>query len=508
MSPELVATATANDEEAAIIDQQSTNDNTPSHHAAPVVTSAIALDLSATDDNDVRDLHDVDVDDLQNISPTAIANAEHLDHLEASGSIHDIASFQDIELPKNNNGNIPHSPASTATTTRLPGDGSSPPSDSDGIRRAKRYYYCLPMITRYRYPIVGCFSAFVLLIVAISLSASTLQRANEIASHKMDEGSNNGHEDQTIILDAPPSDYNDQTSGGYQEDWYGAGWDGDSDNNDGEGHEEIGDIMEAIMVSDAPTDSPGGKPKWPHVDSITWPSNIGDEEVGEAREADTTDPPTDIPREEDGDEEVGDPLEATATDPPIDIPREEGDHDEDGDALGPSPQSSPSPPAEPRWYLTDGPIYETFLANSAEDLGSNNVEGMHSHILAGLFCKSQSSFLCSYEDYCPNGKGSSPYVGAPNTEHFNTMDSIESVEWAPMYDEKETSNENSEAGGHWVQVGSIPEDEEGDEDNDFGKCWAWNDWNPSVADIELVVGEDHRRWILCCERLDGGWDGR
>ncbi len=43
------------------------------------------------------------------------------------------------------------------------------------------------------------------------------------------------------------------------------------------------------------------------------------------------------------------------------------------------------------------------------------------------------------------------------------MDSLEIVQWAPVY-AVGTSAKSSEAGGRWVQVGSIPEDGEGDED--------------------------------------------
>ena len=138
------------------------------------------------------------------VNPTSFsfANAEHLDRLESSEQVTDIASFQDVELPPpqlDTTGDI-NSIDQNHYTNSYDGGGS-------GVRRAKRFYYCLPMMQQYKFVILACFTAFVLVLVAAGMTASSARKANEeslqataLANENHSQGGGG-----MIINDAPPS---------------------------------------------------------------------------------------------------------------------------------------------------------------------------------------------------------------------------------------------------------------------------------------------------------------
>ena len=108
--------------------------------------------------------------DTQSPSEIELANAEHLDHLESSDQIDDIASFQDIELPP-----APPPDADTESVITETGNGEQ---QSNIVRRAKRFYYLRPMIIQYKYPLAGCVLVCAAILVAIGFSASYIKNNN------------------------------------------------------------------------------------------------------------------------------------------------------------------------------------------------------------------------------------------------------------------------------------------------------------------------------------------
>ena len=56
---------------------------------------------------------------------------------------------------------------------------------------------------------------------------------------------------------------------------------------------------------------------------------------------------------------------------------------------------------------------------------------------------------------------------------------------------------------HWVQIGIMSPEKGGSDDNNFLKCWKYDDWyGGNGIDIVDVWEEKHRMWILCCERVE------
>mmetsp|Transcript_8093 Transcript_8093/g.14626 ORF Transcript_8093/g.14626 Transcript_8093/m.14626 type:complete len:461 (-) Transcript_8093:175-1557(-) len=447
------------------------NSDSHDHEAAEAEAGMSSIDLTTTTNDLTNDPTTIDID------PTSLANAEHLDRLEASEAVLDIASFQDIELPPNNNDATPQ-----------PEPPSSPTNAATSqIRRAKRYYYCLPMMTHYKFAIIGCILMLGLFLVAVGLSASSLKRSNNAASKAttMAEEEEALEKKGAMVIDDDPN---------YDNDYFGT-----VDNEWGEGEEW--------------TD---GYDEWEGGNDGGWGGGQGGgEELGNGVEERVTDPPTNAPSKG-GEEDLGEvSMEAKVTDPPpTDAPRESPSPTiSKPTAIKMTPSPTTDKPTEPhapnpQWFQTSGAQYQTYLSNH------NEMGGDHSHILSALFCIKQNLSLCSFNEYCPNGQGSDPYQGGPKTATatWNTPpDSLEKIQWAPIIVTSETDAQTAEAGGHWVQVGTIPQSDEGSVDNGFGKCWTWEEWsgageNGLAVDLEVEWGEDHRRWILCCdEKEEEGW---
>merc|ERR1739838_480463 len=117
---------------------------------------------------------------------------------------------------------------------------------------------------------------------------------------------------------------------------------------------------------------------------------------------------------------------------------------------------------------------------------------MHPWLMAGTFCYRQSLEPCDYDAYCPNGKGSDPFHGGP-PEKTSGREDRKSEQWSPI------ANEN---GFEWVQVGSIPDDEGGDEGS---RCLTWDEFKwANGQNIKDARGEEYKQWILCCE--EPGYD--
>lgn len=388
----------------------------------------------------------------------AIANAEHLDQLEASEQVTDIASFQDIELPPPDE--IQHD------VNYHYGNGSNSNNEDGldnnntnvvGVRRAKRFYYCLPMMQQYKYMILGCLSVFILVIVATSLTASSARNAKLkfIAQQQMaaNNNSNNHNNDHsaggTIINDAPPSPTTTSSSS--------------SSSTNTNHDEELGDVIESD-------------------------------------ETDGTQPPRETP------------FPTTAfhyeqhnnNNHPAPSPSSSSSSSTSTSSSGSSSSSSSTENNEnnnkPKWFTTNHEQYKSILM-----MHQSYGKELHSHSIAGFFCQELNMILCSYEDYCPNGIRNDPYEGPHDGSHLG-WDASQAEQWAPYM-----SNEGSSADERidWVQVGTMPEYEDGTYENRYGRCYSFLAWensdndgsdngDGSGMDIEDFIETNHRRWILCC----------
>eukprot|EP00578_Thalassiosira_sp_NH16_P007275 CAMPEP_0181127166 /NCGR_PEP_ID=MMETSP1071-20121207/28042_1 /TAXON_ID=35127 /ORGANISM="Thalassiosira sp., Strain NH16" /LENGTH=475 /DNA_ID=CAMNT_0023212865 /DNA_START=19 /DNA_END=1446 /DNA_ORIENTATION=- len=366
----------------------------------------------------------VDVDDPHS-DPTALKIAEYLDDIECADDSADIASFQDIELPP---------PKHDAE------DGGAHPGSiipPESPRRAKRFYYCLPWLTMYKWAILGCLAVTFSLLFAIGLSARNVVRGEEALAAALgaEDGEGRGEDGggdrgEIVINDAPPARPSKPTF----------------DENDGDGD---GDDA-GVSIDENEED---------------WTFTQIDEDVG--------------------DEELGEELEAIASE----FEQAPRDSDPPMAALSPSSWSDPS---EPRWFRTTNADYRDFVAAQLSDLD----RAMHPYHMAGNFCSRQDLQLCTYTDYCPFGEGNAVYRGGPPKPELHTWNDLEETQWAPFYtDEKDVE-------GDWVQVGVIPESEgSGGEDDGYGRCYRYGAWSNGIGGtFDLEVTEDHRQWILCCQK--------
>ena len=66
---------------------------------------------------------------------------------------------------------------------------------------------------------------------------------------------------------------------------------------------------------------------------------------------------------------------------------------------------------------------------------------------------------------------------------------------------------NNPAPSHWVQIGLVSAPE-GTDENNFGKCWKYEDFYAGDGKdiVERFEGKN-RIWILCCETATDGSDG-
>ncbi len=373
-------------------------------------------------------------------------NAEHLDRLEASEQVTDIASFQDIDLPPPEEENAASGHIHYGINGNRDGDGLDDDVAVVGVRRAKRFYYCLPMMQQYKFAILACLSIVVLVIVATSLTAASARNAKQmlIAQQMV-----HAHNPTIIINDAPPSPSSSSSSS--------------TTTTAAENHdEEVGDVIESNETDDGASQPPRETP---------FPTTAFHYEQHSKKPS---------------------PSSSSST-----------------SSLGSnsSPSSSSSiddSNNKPKWFTTNHEQYKSILM-SHQSYGAK----IHSHSIARLFCQELTMTLCSYEEYCPDGIGKSPYEGPHDGSHLG-WDVSQAEQWAPYMmtlnnDDESSSSSNSNADERidWVQVGTVPEYEDGTYDNGYGRCysyvaWSNNDNNGGMMDIEDAIRTAHRRWILCC----------
>ena len=89
-------------------------------------------------------------------------------------------------------------------------------------------------------------------------------------------------------------------------------------------------------------------------------------------------------------------------------------------------------------------------------------------------------------------------------------DASQAEQWAPYTSNDEDSSSADER-IDWVQVGTMPEYEDGTYENRYGRCYSFLAWensdndgsdngDGSGMDIEDFIETNHRRWILCCHK--------
>lgn len=142
-------------------------------------------------------------DDDDEPDPTDVANALHLDQLEASDAMHDITSFQDIDMNHDDD-----------ASSVISSDIISNTYDQYGrVRRPKKLYYLAPMLQKYKYWMGGgtcTLALFFLLLTIIGLSRSVQQQQNSSTSmdiapqqQQQDEGSEEVGRGKMSVSDAP-----------------------------------------------------------------------------------------------------------------------------------------------------------------------------------------------------------------------------------------------------------------------------------------------------------------
>ena len=156
--------------------------------------------------------------------------------------------------------------------------------------------------------------------------------------------------------------------------------------------------------------------------------------------------------------------------------------------------SSPTKPhpLNPKWFQTTHVDYQMFL----------NATGGNAHEwhVSNLLCSKQNKYMiCPYETYCPSGKGGEPYGGGPPIMH--NSHTLEETQWAPYRFDPDTTPLGDPSNSHWVQIGLLSTKEGGTNENNFLKCWKYDDWyGGNGVDVVNVWEEGHRMWILCCDR--------
>ncbi|KAL3817815.1 hypothetical protein ACHAXA_002682 [Cyclostephanos tholiformis] len=204
------------------------------------------------------------------------------------------------------------------------------------------------------------------------------------------------------------------------------------------------------------------------------------------------------------------------------------------------PPSSPPPTLrptvqidapEPMWYSTTHRHYQEILKSTggggSMSNGNNNNNLTNSddanlrHVVAEAFCSHVAGMrLCDYASYCPDGRGSEPYGGGPPIADNATNHGRKRIaQWAPFLLPDDDSVLGGYGGGedggggratlfgddvpHWVQVGGVPSDMGGNDENHYASCWTYADWNDEMGggnggNIEGVWEGHHRLWMLCC----------
>eukprot|EP00569_Conticribra_weissflogii_P008589 CAMPEP_0171363202 /NCGR_PEP_ID=MMETSP0879-20121228/3209_1 /TAXON_ID=67004 /ORGANISM="Thalassiosira weissflogii, Strain CCMP1336" /LENGTH=418 /DNA_ID=CAMNT_0011870315 /DNA_START=234 /DNA_END=1487 /DNA_ORIENTATION=+ len=358
------------------------DDNEPSYHAPHASPSSPST--RSHDDPDRRSPQHVSDPDYSVGSRRASEQmAEYLDRVESSDAVHDICSFSDVDLSSPRHGDEENPDHGGAD-----GNGSG---QEGAYARARKKYYLLPMLIRYHLPILGCVLVFGMFVVAISLSAA-IARDNRQNAEQLQQ--------------------QQQQLGGRGNAGAGAGGD--------------------VVINDAPP--------------VVY-ENVGSEETSTIH---SPKPPVDAGYADDsdetgeGDEILGDPMEETPqptsvaparpTNAPTPLASSSGTH-----------ASASHTPANPQWYTTSHPDYQTILLDSPNDDASDPVQKAHLH--ARDFCLARSATLCTYRRYCPDGPSSPPYDDE-NESGTNRDDRVPSTifyrnpseweQWAPLASSGET----------------------------------------------------------------------
>lgn len=92
----------------------------------------------------------------------------------------------------------------------------------------------------------------------------------------------------------------------------------------------------------------------------------------------------------------------------------------------PQPTAAPTEthPLNPKWFHRNHHQYQNIV-------NAEGNENQHPWLVAGMFCHRQSLQSCDYDAYCPNGKGSDPFHGGP-PEKTSGWEDRESEQWSPI----------------------------------------------------------------------------
>jgi len=146
---------------------------------------------------------------------SAFAMAQYLDTVESSDQVHDICSFQDVNLDAAENGTVATANKNNTTPGRkqqqhlrhkssdsFASNGSHDHHHHQGTpRRARKMYYLMPMMWKHRYHIVACITTFLVCVIAISASVKSSMNNNSPARNK--------YEPLVLDLEPPSKTYND-----------------------------------------------------------------------------------------------------------------------------------------------------------------------------------------------------------------------------------------------------------------------------------------------------------
>ena len=213
---------------------------------------------------------------------------------------------------------------------------------------------------------------------------------------------------------------------------------------------------------------------------------------------------------------------------------------EDGSSLGENATSPTSlsgndvvVPDPPVWYSTTHRHYQEILKSKVGGSYHNDdnlTSDIDPHVVAVSFCRHIPGMrLCDYDAYCPDGRGSMPYGDGPPGNNSTNVGNRHGVreriaQWAPFLlpDEDDfggVGGGDGEGGRatlfgddvpRWVQVGRVPTEMGGNDENDYARCWTYADWYDATAggggggggngvgDIDEIWEGRHRLWMMCC----------
>ncbi|KAL7490970.1 hypothetical protein ACHAWT_000489 [Skeletonema menzelii] len=131
---------------------------------------------------------------------SAMAMAQYLDNVESSDQVHDICSFQDVNLEdidQQHGQKTKHHRHTSSDSFHSNGSNSYNTSHQGTPRRARRMYYLLPMMWKHRYPIIACVTTFLACVIVISTSVkSSMKSVNSLGNSNRKEP-----QQQPVIVD-------------------------------------------------------------------------------------------------------------------------------------------------------------------------------------------------------------------------------------------------------------------------------------------------------------------